>query len=387
VIEMSTVIVAVSIAAVVLAGSALVSRRSAARAGRRIDQAREALDEQLQALSADLQRIVERARRAKDTGAGELALILDLDDLLGRLCERTATVTGGRAAAVRVRGPDDSLVTGSFGVDDAGSLLEASVPPPGRRSYRALSVSWAIPTAGEYEREAFGSALVVPIVEDGVESGTLVAFADETSAFRAEATRVLEELAQKAAPAIANARRFAQTARHSFGSPARRPEPDSSTAGVEALDLFRERLAREVARAHGLEESLALLIVAVDDGETSPSARGHRDDRLTELAGQLGEGLRVAGLTTPIGAGEVAVLLPQATAVEAESLYEALGASFEAGSPDDSPRPSLSAGITELVRGDDPESVLERAHHALAQARQLGEGIVVVATAGGQPRR
>jgi hypothetical protein len=49
------------------------------------------------------------------------------------------------------------------------------------------------------------------------------------------------------------------------------------------------------------------------------------------------------------------------------------------------PRPSLAAGITELVRGDDAGSVLERARHALLQARHLGQGVVVVATAGSQP--
>jgi PleD family two-component response regulator len=43
----------------------------------------------------------------------------------------------------------------------------------------------------------------------------------------------------------------------------------------------------------------------------------------------------------------------------------------------------VSAGITELVSADDRASLLERAERAVSQARQAGDGTVVVATANG----
>jgi GGDEF domain-containing protein len=376
--------IAVVLAALVVVSSVLLSRRAAVRAGRRIDEVRQQLDLELRALFDDLRRVHERAQRAHDASDGELQLILDLDDLLGRICERAVDETGGQAAAIRVRGPGAGLVVGSYGAEDPASLLDAVVPPPGRRPYRALSVSWAISTR-ERSTQTFGAALVVPVVEDDVESGTLVVFGRDPSAFSPEATRALEALAQEAAPTIASARRFAQTARHDFGATARRrdettPEP---AAESEPLELFRERLAREIARAHALQQGLALLIVSVDE---QAREGGGADETLAEIATRLGEGLRVAGLTTPIGAGEVGVLLPQANARDAESLYEALRSSY-AGEAVGPPRQTLSAGITEVVHGDDVESALERARHALAQARQMGEGVVVVATAGGVPLR
>ena len=380
-------IVAVVAASATVVVSILLSRRATLGAERLIDSVRGELDVALQELAGDLKRGVERSQRAHARGTGELALILSLDELLARLCERATDETGGDAAAVRVRGPDDAFATGALGVADAESLLEAVVPATGRRRYRTVSVSWALPATADPDGETFGSALVVPVVEDGVETGALVAFAHDAAAFRIDATRVLEELVQEAAPAIASARRATRTAQRAFAQTSRRQETvadgESSTA-ADPLELFRERLAREIARAHGLRQSLALLIVAVNE-RAAGGATDSDAEMLADLAGRLGEGLRVAGLTTPIGAGEIGVLLPEATAVDAESLYEALRAAYEATAAPAGP--SLSAGITELVHGDEAEIVLERARQALAQARQLGEGVVVVATASGQPVR
>ena len=121
--------IAVVLAALVVVSSVLLSRRAAVRAGRRIDEVRQQLDLELRALFDDLRRVHERAQRAHDASDGELRLVLDLDDLLGRICERAVDETGGQAAAIRVRGRGAGLVVGSYGAEDtardAESLYEA----------------------------------------------------------------------------------------------------------------------------------------------------------------------------------------------------------------------------------------------------------------------
>src|ERR671925_446458 len=116
-------IVAVVAASAAIVVSILLSRRATLGAERLIDSVRGELDVALQELAGDLKRGVERSQRAHARGTGELALILSLDELLARLCERATDETGGDAAAVRVRGSDDAFATGALGVADAESLL------------------------------------------------------------------------------------------------------------------------------------------------------------------------------------------------------------------------------------------------------------------------
>jgi PleD family two-component response regulator len=46
---------------------------------------------------------------------------------------------------------------------------------------------------------------------------------------------------------------------------------------------------------------------------------------------------------------------------------------------------ALSAGVTEIAEGDDAQTALGRAEHALWQATQAGRGTVVIALPGRRP--
>jgi PleD family two-component response regulator len=64
-----------------------------------------------------------------------------------------------------------------------------------------------------------------------------------------------------------------------------------------------------------------------------------------------------------------------------------LQASLEVQPPEQVDRLTVSAGITELTTGDDAGGVLGRAEQALWQAKQAGNGTVVVAMTGAGARR
>lgn len=202
-------VVATSAAALILIWM-LVSRQASARFERRFEDLLQLLDEHLHAISRRLERAVERSADARESGVGDLGLTFDLDDLLGRLAAEAAARTGAEAAAARVRGPGDARAAASFGAEDVATLLEAALRPPDRRPFRALTVNWTFPPTLDGEATTFRSALLVPIMEDGRETGAVAAYARSPSAFRPEHARALEALAEEAAPAITSARRFAE---------------------------------------------------------------------------------------------------------------------------------------------------------------------------------
>jgi GAF domain-containing protein len=234
------VIVSVAVVAAGAVGFAaiLLARLDRARARGRLEAVITELDASLGAVARTLEAALERAEANGGRGHGGLGLTLDLDEMLMRLAREAASRTGAKAAAVRVRGPTDDPAVAAFGTDEAVALLDTTLRSAEGRPFRAVTINWTFPPEEpevEPEIEPFRSALVVPLVEDGVETGAIVGYATEPSAFRPEHARALEDLAAEAAESVATARRF--TAFRQRGASERRivqvepaPRPDESPA-------------------------------------------------------------------------------------------------------------------------------------------------------------
>jgi diguanylate cyclase (GGDEF)-like protein len=156
-----------------------------------------------------------------------------------------------------------------------------------------------------------------------------------------------------------------------------------------ASDLRRDALdalAQEVARAHRLDRSLALVVLDVDDLEEISQRHGLEaaDSVLDEVARRLDESVG-AGSVHRLGPDEFALVLASSTAQDAEALLGAVQASLEP--PPDVARLTVCAGVTELANGESASAALERAEHALWQAKQVGHGTVVVAVPGSSTQR
>ena len=191
-------------------------RRDRARTRRRLRAVIRELDASLGAIARTLESSLQRAETAPGHPR-DLGLTLDLDEMLMRLAREAAARTGAEAAAVRVRGPSDEPAIASFGTDEAVALLDTTLRSAEGRPFRAVTINWTFPPEVEPEIEPFRSALVVPLVEDGVETGAIAGYATEPSAFRPEHARALEELAAEAAESVATARRFAAFRRRGEG--------------------------------------------------------------------------------------------------------------------------------------------------------------------------
>jgi hypothetical protein len=167
------------------------------------------LDASLGTIARTLEGTLQRLEQGPEQGRRELGLTLDLDEMLMQLAREAVARTGAEAAAVRVRGPADEPAVASFGTREAAALLETTLRSAEGRPFRAVTINWTFPPEVEPEIEPFRSALVVPLVEDGVETGAIAGYATAAAAFRPEHARALEALAAEAAESVATARRFA----------------------------------------------------------------------------------------------------------------------------------------------------------------------------------
>jgi diguanylate cyclase (GGDEF)-like protein len=153
-----------------------------------------------------------------------------------------------------------------------------------------------------------------------------------------------------------------------------------------ADDLRRdalENLACEITDAHRLGHPLSIVVLDVDGFDDIADRLGREvaDAVLGDVATSLDESVGAGtGSVHRLGADEFVLVLPATTANDAEALLGALHGSLEP--PPHIERVTLGGGITELAEGDDAETVLDRAEHALEQAQQVGHGTVVVAVPG-----
>ncbi|MDW8338319.1 MAG: GGDEF domain-containing protein [Thermoleophilia bacterium] len=343
-------------------------RRASSRSERRLEAALLRLDDTLVSVSQALER---SARETAPAGArvSELALTLDLAELLERVASEAAARTGADAGAIRVLGPGGSVASASAGLEDAARLLEAPLAAPGSPSFRALSLAWSY-AAGEEREDAIRSALVVPIAEDGVGTGALAAFARSAAAFRAEHARALEELAAEAAPGLANARRFAEAEL--------RAVTDALT-GVRNRRGYDEELAREVARARRTGRPLSLLLLDLDDFSVVNKRFDFPggDQVLREFAEQLRRAARATDIVCRRGGEEFALVLPETTGEEATVVDARLRQLVAVTVFSNVGRLEFSSGLVQWRPEESPDSLDARASACVTEAKRRGKGQLV----------
>jgi len=368
--EIVTAAIVAALAAALVAGVLVVVwRQAAARSERRFETALGQLDEHMGAISLNLERAVQRTQDLRERAVGDLGLTLDLHELLDRTASEAAARTGAEAAAVRVRGPDGTHVSAGHGVDEGERLLQSTFLPPGSPPFRALTLAWTYPGSQETER-AFRSALVVPIVEDGVETGAIVAYAREHGAFRHDHARALEELAAEAAPGLANARRFAEAEL--------RAVTDALTA-VRNRRGYDEELEREVARARRTERPLSLLLLDLDDFSLVNKRFDFPggDQVLREFAELLQRAARATDIVCRRGGEEFAVVLPETSGDEARTLEDRLRQMVALTVFTNVGRLTFSSGLVQWRPEEVADSLDARASACVTAAKQAGKDCLV----------
>jgi diguanylate cyclase (GGDEF)-like protein len=185
-----------------------------------------------------------------------------------------------------------------------------------------------------------------------------------------------ENLATSSISAIENARRYGE---------ARKLAETDALTGLFNQRFFQETLRREVTRAHRYQRKLTLIVFDLDDFKSINDQVGHLagDRVLAQAADRLREAVRSVDVACRIGGDEFAVIMPESSAEDGDQLFHRVHNSMRgtALGPDEQ-RLRLSGGIAELLHGDTPASLFERADAALYRAKELGKDRADIARPG-----
>ncbi len=330
------------------------------------------LDELARELSSAVTRAEEESERSRFLG--QIAATIDLDDAIGSTLQAAAALPKVDAAVVELhpRGEGDERLLGSIGLDDGegddgeddGIRIFAGAPD--RRDARAIELSYLYA-----EQEASGAiheALGVPLVGRMGRIGWLgVLSRDPEARFGDEDIRRLEEVAERVAPAIENARRFRE---------ARLLADLDSLTGLHNRRYFYETLAREVDRAQRYQRRLSLVIVDVDGFKEINDRIGHLagDAVLAEIADRIREVVRSADIPCRVGGDEFAVIVPEVEVGQARQLVGRIQRAVSSQPIARAGRVRVSAGVADLQANDSPTSMFERGDESLYAAKHAGKG-------------
>jgi diguanylate cyclase (GGDEF)-like protein len=369
-----------------LAGLALVAilvtvllvRRSSKRADSRVAELIEILNARIDELARELAGARETAEEElrRSRLLGDLAGTIDLDEVLARTLTAATEATGSRAALVWLSSSNGPPMVATLGLSQEEAERQAIAGPPDGRRARAIGMSYRYgPEDADSEGELIRSGLAVPM-PGYADGGYLVVFSRGELDVGDDVVVDLEQLAERAGPAIENARRFRE---------ARELADLDALTGLHNRRFFHETLAREVARAHRYGRDLALILFDLDDFKAINDRIGHLagDAVLAGAAARVREVVRSADIACRVGGDEFAVVLPEATLGDADRLYQRLQKTVSLRPIGDAGQIVFSAGVAELASDDDPVSFFQKADAALYRAKANGKGRVVgVADAG-----
>ena len=340
------------------------------RSDRRFEAVLERLDEHLGGISHSLERVVERAEDVRARGVAALELAVDFDDLLRRVAVEAATRTGAEGAAVQVTGPDGEPRSAEFGSVSGARSLDAPIAQA-TGPFRAVTINWSYRPGDTESQDAVTSALVVPIVEDGQETGTISAYAP-AAVFGPEQVGVLESLADESGRGLAAARGFAAAQR----------ELTDTLTGVRSPKGYGLELERAVDRARETGRPLSLLILGPDDiaDVDSPST-----DVLRELATLLVRTTRATDVVCRRDEAQFGILLPDTGGDPARRLYGRLLEAASRASFGTARQLTFASGLVEWRPDESGKALDARALAALGRTRVEPRGVAATPEAAEAP--
>jgi diguanylate cyclase (GGDEF)-like protein len=328
------------------------------------------LEERMEELARELEESVRRAEEEtrRNRFLNQIGTTMDLDHVLTATLDAAAALPRVDAVLVQLDGEEtEEPVTASRGFEDGAPEAATLFGQPDGWGARAVELSYRYADAPE-AAGAVRTALGVPLVDRGGRIGWLGVFSrDPHARFGDEELRRLEELAERVAPALENARRFQE---------ARQLADHDALTGLHNRRFFHETLAREVARAHRYGRGLALVLMDVDDFKEINDRMGHLagDAALAEAAERVRLAVRESDVPCRVGGDELGVILPESRLNDAQQLVTRIQQAVAARPVARAGRVRVSAGVAELEPQDDATSLFDRADQSLYAAKHSRKG-------------
>jgi diguanylate cyclase (GGDEF)-like protein len=281
-------------------------------------------------------------------------------------------------AAVAIVGTNQEPILATVGLSQSEVAQVGGLGVPDYRGARAIQVSFNGDEAPQSSNPIRGG-LAIPLLDSATDPGMLAVLTRTPDRRFSEVDiSSLENVLSITRPALETSLELRE--------PDPVPERDPLT-DLYDRPAFHALLDREIGRARGRREQLALLMLDVDRLTTINARIGHlgADGVLAKIAQVLSDVSGPRDLPCRIGGGRFGVLLSQADSRDAERLFERFQSALR-----DRPLPeigivSFSGGVAELLPKDDATALIVRTDAALGLAKSSGRDMVV--TAAKRPHR
>jgi diguanylate cyclase (GGDEF)-like protein len=215
--------------------------------------------------------------------------------------------------------------------------------------------------------------IVVPLVARGLLKGTLNVYRiGEDACFSEQEFELAQRFGDAAALALDNA--------HGRARLEHQAQTDSLT-GLYNHRYFHERLRRELTRGSSAHESVALVMMDIDDFKKVNDVYGHGigDQVLAGLADHLRAAVRSTDVVCRIGGEEFAVIVPAGDAQHAVAVANRLAKRLEAAELEIAGKVSVSIGIAHgPEHAANPRELIACAEAAMMTAKARGKNQVVL---------
>jgi len=275
-------------------------------------------------------------------------------------------------AAVAIVGTKQEPILATVGLSQTEVAQVGGLGVPDYRGARAIQVSFSGDDAPR-DANPIRSGLAIPLLDSPAEPGMLAVLTRTPDRRFSEIDITsLENVLSVTRPALETSLELRE--------PDPVPERDPLT-DLYDRPAFHALLDREIGRARGRREQMALLVLDVDRLTTINARIGHlaADDVLSTVARVLNDVAGPRDLPCRIGGGRFGVVLSVADSRDAERLFDRLQAALR-----ERPLPnigivSFSGGVAELLPKDDATALIVRADAALGLAKSSGRDMVVTA--------
>ena len=322
----------------------------------------------------------QRARQleAINTIAQQTTAVMDLEDLLSRVCSVIQHAFQVPHVSLLLREDNDLVLRAHEGTlkpcIPAGMRLPVDREPWARilQTGATCNEKDLTSTPGSYKLfEESASRLSIPLISFGQTLGVLTLHSSQRNAFRESELESLESVADICASSIQNAHYVERIRQLSY--------LDGLT-GIFNRRFFELRIMEEIERARRCGTGLAVVIADIDQFKRLNDEFGHLlgDEVLRQVSSLFHQQLRKIDVVCRYGGEEFAILLTNTSAQHALSVIEKLRRLVEGWQFPGVPRTvTISAGIAAFPEhGTTRDELIRAADTGLYAAKQAGRNRV-----------
>jgi len=312
--------------------------------------------------------------------AQQMTAVLDLNELLSKVCVLVQQAFGVSQVSVLLKDEDELVMRAKNGMLTACVSEGGRLPISDKPWCSALEHSKTIVQNGTVERSSSRlyveslSQMCIPLISFGQALGLLVVDSSKKNAFNTNDIQPLESVADICATAIQNAYYVDRVRQLAY--------LDGLT-GIFNRRFFEMRIAEEIERARRLQSGLGVLMIDIDHFKRLNDEFGHLlgDEVLRQVSSILHQQVRKIDVVCRYGGEEFAILLSQTTPQHSLAIADKLRRIVESWQFPGVARPvTISAGAANYPEhGLTRDELVQAADAGLYAAKQAGRNRVCLA--------